>query len=199
MYKYSIKIKKVSGKLNESDLIGKTLIVKGNAQLSDKTVFNLGTKYLMENYGLKLENADITSIVTSSDSNFFDKLRHRIKSHMTPKRSAWSRGIDTYCMMMADYLEVYNRGEVPTSLKELKKWLLNGARNWKQSSKSGQWLIYDEDIAKTLCSPSELKKVASGHRRPNSNETWLDVQARALHQAAALVIDHARHINNWES
>ena len=59
MYKYRIKIKKVSGKLDESVLTGETLIVKCNAELNDKTVFNLCTKYLMENYGLKLESADI--------------------------------------------------------------------------------------------------------------------------------------------
>ena len=59
MYKYRVQIKKVSGKLNESDLTGETLIVKCNAELNDKTVFNLSAKYLMENYGLKLESADI--------------------------------------------------------------------------------------------------------------------------------------------
>lgn len=59
MYKYRIKIKKVSGKLDESVLAGETLIVKCNVELNDKTVFNLGAKYLMENYGLELESADI--------------------------------------------------------------------------------------------------------------------------------------------
>ena len=59
MHKYKIKIKKVSGKLNESVLTGETLIVKCNAKLNDKTVFNLGAKYIMENYGLELESADI--------------------------------------------------------------------------------------------------------------------------------------------
>lgn len=62
MYKYRVQIKKVSGKLDESVLTGETLIVKCNAELSDKTVFNLGAKYLMENYGLKLESADISQL-----------------------------------------------------------------------------------------------------------------------------------------
>ena len=62
MHKYRIKIKKVSGKLNESDLTGETLIVKCNAKLDDKAVFNLGVKYLMENYGLELESADICQL-----------------------------------------------------------------------------------------------------------------------------------------
>ena len=41
-------------------------------------------------------------------------------------------------------------------------------------------LIYDEDIAKRLCTPSELKRTNNGDRNPSSRETWLDMQARAL-------------------
>lgn len=44
-------------------------------------------------------------------------------------------------------------------------------------------LVYDGDIAAALCNPSELKKTRNGERRPNSQEEWLDVQARALRQA----------------
>lgn len=113
---------------------------------------------------------------------------------MTTKRSAWERGVDTYCMMMVDHLEEYNGGEAPTSLKELKEWMLNGASDWKQSSEGGQWLVSDEEIAKTLCSPVELRKVAGGRRHPNANETWLDVQARALHQAFKNVFSAAREV-----
>lgn len=199
MYKYSVQIKKVSGRLNESVLPNKNLTVKSKTELNEEAVFNRAEKYLMENYGLELESADVAPMAAApSDSNFFDQLRQRIESHVTTKRSAWGRGVDTYCMMMVDHLEEYNGGQAPTSLKELKEWLLNGARDWKQSSEGGQWLVSNEEIAKTLCSPGELRKVAGGRRQPNSNETWLDVQARALHQAAALVIDHARRINNWE-
>lgn len=43
------------------------------------------------------------------------------------------------------------------------------------------------DIAELLCSPSELKRKKYGERRPNSREEWLDVQARALAQAAACI------------
>ena len=200
MYKYNVQIKKISGRLNESVLPNKNLTVKSKTELNEESVFNRAAKYLVENYGLELESADVTPMATApSDSNFFDQLRQRIESHVTTKRSAWGRGVDTYCMMMVDHLEEYNGGQAPTSLKELKEWLLNGARDWKQSSEGGQWLVSNEEIAKTLCSPGELRKVAGGRRQPNSHETWLDVQARALYQAAALVIDHARRINNWES
>ena len=199
MYKYSVSIKKVSGRLNESVLPNKNLTVKSKTELNDEAVFNEAAKYLRENYSLELESADVAPMgAAPSAPNFFDQLRQRIDSHVTTKRSAWGRGVDTYCNMMVDHLEEYNGGEAPSSLKEFQQWLLNGARDWKQSSEGGQWLVSDEEIAKTLCSPGELRKVAGGRRQPNANETWLDVQARALRQAAALVTDHARRINNWE-
>jgi hypothetical protein len=60
---------------------------------------------------------------------------------------------------------------------------LNGAKDWSQYSWGGCSLIYDAAIARRLCTPSELKKTRNGERRPNSNEEWLDTQARALNQA----------------
>lgn len=44
-------------------------------------------------------------------------------------------------------------------------------------------LCYDADIAARVCTPSELKRKHGGAYEPNSRETWLDVQARALYQA----------------
>ena len=34
-----------------------------------------------------------------------------------------------------------------------------------------------------VCTPSELKRTDGGMNNPNSRETWLDVQSRALYQA----------------
>ena len=65
--------------------------------------------------------------------------------------------------------------------------LLNGAENWRAYSYGGCALIYDADIAERLCAPSEYAKKRQGERAPNSRETWLDVQARALGQAATLI------------
>lgn len=65
--------------------------------------------------------------------------------------------------------------------------LLNGAANWEKYSYGGCGLCYDIDLAKHYCTPSELKKTKNGMRNPNSEETWLDVQARALHQAERLI------------
>ncbi len=96
-------------------------------------------------------------------------------------RSAWDRGVKEYAYELVEGLEVE---EIPADSQELKGLLLNGADTWKQYSWGGSSLIYDFDIAERLCTPSELKRVKGGERRPNSREEWLDVQARALLQAA---------------
>lgn len=66
----------------------------------------------------------------------------------------------------------------------IEKALLNGADSWNSYSWGGCGLIYDYDIARHYCTPSELRKTRDGERRPNSREEWLDVQARALFQAS---------------
>ena len=71
---------------------------------------------------------------------------------------------------------------------------LDGAADWSQYSWGSCSLIYDSDIAERLCCPSELKKTRNGERRPNSREEWLDVQARALRQAANRVCRHIRSL-----
>lgn len=51
----------------------------------------------------------------------------------------------------------------------------------------GNSLIYDQDIANRLATPSEIKRVTrkdGSLRKPNASEEWLDTQARALYQAS---------------
>lgn len=48
-------------------------------------------------------------------------------------------------------------------------------------------MIYDCDIAETLCTPTELKRTKGGERNPNSRETWLDVQTRAAFQGWIMI------------
>lgn len=96
------------------------------------------------------------------------------------RRSAWARGVAFYTEELMENLG----GHIPENREDLEKALLNGARDWSQYSWGGCSLIYDGDIAEVLCNPSEYKKTRGGERRPNRNEEWLDVQARALYQAA---------------
>ena len=100
-----------------------------------------------------------------------------------PARSAWRRGVREYAIELVCNAE----GPPLAGVADLKKELLNGAANWRDYSYGGGALIYDADIAERLCSPSEYRKTRNGERAPNPGETWLDVQARALGQAANLI------------
>ena len=104
-----------------------------------------------------------------------------------PARSAWRRGVRAYALEMIEGAD----GEL-SSVADLKKERLNGAASWREYSYGGCALIYDADIAERLCAPGEYRKTREGERAPNSRETWLDVQARALGQAATLIATVAR-------
>jgi len=104
-------------------------------------------------------------------------------------RSAWDKGVSVYSHELLEQLQEaaeggYFKDEQISSGDAIREAMLNGASDWSQYSWGGSALIYDGDIAERLCSPSELKKTRNGERRPNSREEWLDVQARALFQAA---------------
>ena len=105
----------------------------------------------------------------------------------TNNRSAWNKGVNDYAIDLLDTLTEYPEIVENGRRADVEAALLNGAKNWSVYSWGGCSLIYGQDIAKALCTPSELKKTRNGERRPNSREEWLDVQARALYQAANLV------------
>ena len=109
--------------------------------------------------------------------------------HQKP-RSCWSKGVKTYALMLLDNFNAEDFQPVSNS-KELQALLLNGAKDWSVYSWSGSGLIYDESIAKTLCTKKELVKTQYGALPPNRSEQWLDVQARALYQAYIVIRDAA--------
>lgn len=106
---------------------------------------------------------------------------------LTPRR-AWSRAVVSDAVDLVDSL---NCSEIPNNWEELKKLLLNGAADWSAYSYGGCALAYNEDIARRYCTPSELRQVnhkdGTISERANARENWLDVQARALRQAALLI------------
>jgi hypothetical protein len=112
-------------------------------------------------------------------------------------RSAWDKGVDLYAFDLLEELEqaisygYFDAADLEAP-KLLKRQLLNGADNWHHYSWSGCSLIYNQDIAERLCTPSELKKTRNGQRRPNAQEEWLDVQGRALNQACYLILKATR-------
>lgn len=103
-------------------------------------------------------------------------------------RSAWHRAVVSDAVDLVDSLSC---SKIPNNWKDLKKALLNGAADWSAYSYGGCALAYDEDIARHYCTPSELRKVTHKDgtisERANAQENWLDVQARALWQAANLI------------
>ena len=97
-------------------------------------------------------------------------------------RSTWDKAVwsDAFEMVSLSETEEFNSSNY-------EKILLNGASSWHEYSWGGCALVYNIDIARHYCTPSELKKTREGLRRPNKEEDWLDVQARALSQACRKV------------
>lgn len=111
-----------------------------------------------------------------------ETIKAAIESSKT--RSAWEKGVTEYALeLLEQYADNYGANACAPCVADL----LNGADDWKQYSYGGSALIYDGDIAERLCTASELKKTRNGERKPNAREEWLDVQARALYQAAELI------------
>lgn len=118
-------------------------------------------------------------------------------------RSTWDKAIKAYSLELMENLEEFAEGGYicDTDLKDLaglEKICLNGAKSWKQYSWGGCSLIYDYEIAERVCTPSELKQTENGERRPNKEEDWLDVQARALGQAFYQVRNAFQQVNQEE-
>ena len=101
------------------------------------------------------------------------------------RKSAWTKGLEVYAAELTEFLA---ENGLPTTEENM----LNGAKDWKEYSYGGCALVYDHEIAERLCSPSELKKTRGGESNPNSRESWLDVQARALFQASRIVLRAAK-------
>ena len=111
----------------------------------------------------------------------------------TKTRSAWERGVKAYAEELVEELrEAVGGGYVDESdlsnRRLFERAMLNGAADWRQYSEGGCSLCYDGQIAERLCAPWELRKTENGRRDPNPRESWIDVQSRALYQAAQLIL-----------
>lgn len=129
----------------------------------------------------------------SANANIIYRIADIIEA--LPARSAWSRAKKEYAAELlsnlrgaAAYAAETGTPSPLTDHEAVRAALLNGARDWSEYSWSGCALIYDGDIAARVCTPSELRRTHGGQRDPNPRETWLDVQARALYQAGAVVL-----------
>lgn len=129
--------------------------------------------------------------------NITKQIRKAVEAQAS--RSAWNKGVTVYALELLDGLQEAVDGgwfdlEDIHSPRLVERALLNGACDWNEYSWGGCSLIYDSAIAKRLCTASELKKTKNGERKPNSNEEWLDTQARALFQASIRIIEAIKEI-----
>lgn len=115
------------------------------------------------------------------------KIRERLVAFRA--RSAWDKGVKKIAEGLLDkYEEIVRYREGSDSVPPLtEKTVLNGASGWEQYRYGGCAMICDREIAKTLCTPSELRRTYFGRKAPNSRETWMDVQVRAHVQAWELI------------
>lgn len=112
-----------------------------------------------------------------------EEIMNELKARRNKARSAWERGVIQYAEELLDFFD-----DDELTKEDLLRGLLNGAKDWKEYSEGGCSLIYNGDICERLCTPSEAKRKRNGELPPNKTETWLDVQARALYQAAAMLM-----------
>lgn len=109
-------------------------------------------------------------------------------------KSAWMRGVRQYALEIADEW-LNNEGvKVPLNITQIVEFAKNGAASISEASWGGNYLIYDGDIAKRLCTPSELKRTNNGNNKPNALEQWLDVQTRAVYQACYFLTEVIKNI-----
>lgn len=109
-----------------------------------------------------------------------------------PARSAWDKGVRGYAVELFDgYVDGRHIADDSVRIGKLTEVdLLNGARDWEQFSYGGCAEVYDGDICERLCTESQKKKTRDGEL-PLMGEDWLTVQARALRQAARIVMRYA--------
>ena len=130
---------------------------------------------------------DLTTEQPQTVTHDYTALTDTIRAKLNARhdRSAWDKAVTLYALDLLEDIQ-WSANDVerlPLDGAELEQWALNGANNWHQYSWGGCSLCYDKQIAERVCTPSELKRKHGGMYEPNSRETWLDVQARALHQA----------------
>lgn len=105
-------------------------------------------------------------------------------------RSAWDKGVKTFALDLLDKYDdlcLYYEQDGQACPDFCLSTVLDGAKDWEQYCYGGKALIYDGDIARALCTPSELSRNDYGSKSPNGTELWMDVQVRAYYQAWNLI------------
>lgn len=105
-------------------------------------------------------------------------------------KSAWDKGVYEYAFDILDPLD----DELENVDAET---LMNGANSWLQYSRGGCALVWQGDIAKRMCTPSEYKKYLNAGEKSKLSDSgyWIDnVQCRALFQAMSRIRRAYTHV-----
>lgn len=115
------------------------------------------------------------------------KIRNWIKNDSY--RSQWERAVRDYALEMIDQCDkkdITSYKQIPNhcNAANMKDYAIARAL-----SEGGCFEIYNGDIAKRLCTPSQLKRHTrkDGTVRDLPHESWIDVQTRAVYQAILLI------------
>lgn len=125
-------------------------------------------------------------------------------------RSAWDKGVRDYAVwyiLQPTSLDGDDTQRQHWDVSSLRELILNGAggnivtvtdefKAWVRYSEGGCALIYNIDIAKQLCSPSEFKKAKNDIENGNYEVNWIETQARALYQASYLIYETFRQMTD---
>lgn len=98
------------------------------------------------------------------------------------ERSCWSRGVASLIRDYAENVLGDHDGEIISAIDFYKLWN-RGADSLRDAVYGGSFDIWNYDIAKRLCTPSDLKKSNEGMRSPNKRQEWIDVELIAVQQA----------------
>ena len=112
-------------------------------------------------------------------------------------RSAWDKGVKAYALdILANFEEwqKFNESEGLECPELDERTALNGAQDWEAWAYGGCGLVYNNNIAVTLCTASERDKwyKRGCPNMANPRETWLDVEARAARQAWRMIAEAVR-------
>ena len=104
-------------------------------------------------------------------------------------RSQWERAVRDYALWIISKCDKKNITSYKQLLNHCGAARMSDYAIARDLSEGGCFEIWDGDIAKRLCTPSELKRVLrkDGTVRDLPHESWIDVQTRAVYQAILLL------------
>lgn len=116
------------------------------------------------------------------------------KLNTTYGENNWKCGVILYAKELFEaYLAEKGITDPYTPIKHLDESdLRRGASSWLWYSKCGCSLLSPYEICMRLCSPSEMQSTNYGTLPPPTGQSWESFQAKALCEAAELVVQAAK-------